>query len=255
MYRPAQLTTHGLATSLLMLLLASAPSGDALADVSYADGASACQQLLPQKKLGERAYAQQRYAAALAAFKQQAALSDYCAFNADESPVAVSERQRVIAYNNVGLSYAKLGKPLWALAWYQIAPTSRESQYNRAQLTPIKRNTAIGGIYVKYASQGAWSRIEIKPINHHYNLTWVGLNMKANGLIMGPNLGNLSLDAAKTQQVWRYTSGNCQIDFHLNGYTPLGQRRILVQSKGNLDDCGFGHGVVAQGEYVQVEDF
>lgn len=214
---------------------------------------SACLKLPQYQQAGQRAYMQKRYAAAVKAYTEQAAWSDYCRIMAEDSPIRVNERMQQIAYNNVGLSYAKWGKPLWALAWYQITPNSNTTQFNRIRLLPLKAVQPITGHYVQYAGQGAWNRLVIKAHKGQYAIEWIGLNMKTNGLMMGPNIGEIQFRAAQSLRQLQYREGNCKIDMTLGEKTALGQRRVVMKSTGDLSDCGFGNGVVAQGEYVQVE--
>ena len=54
--------------------------------------------------------------------------------NAEESGIKVTDREIEIANNNVGLSYAKLGKPQWARVWFLRDKDSKISQYNLKQL-------------------------------------------------------------------------------------------------------------------------
>ncbi len=241
-------------TLLRLTLILSLMLGSYITQASAVDleTQTACKTLPQLQKTGQSAYRQKHYSSAVKAFIQQAAWSDYCQQNAENAPIAVSDRMRDIAYNNVGISYAKWGKPLWALAWYNIAPNSRESQFNRSKILPLKLSKSLLGNYVQYAGQGAWNRLTLKQVNAQYQLRWTGLNMKRNGLIMGPNIGEFQLQAA-TQRHLQYQQGGCTIDVVIGGKSTIGQRLITLHSTGDFADCGFGNGVVANGQYVQVE--
>ena len=62
---------------------------------------------------GKKLYDQKQYAKAVKQFEDQAAWAHFCQMNAEESGIKVTDREIEIANNNVGLSYAKLGKPQW----------------------------------------------------------------------------------------------------------------------------------------------
>jgi hypothetical protein len=80
-------------------------------------------------------YDQKQYNKAIPYFERQAAWTQFCQFNAEDSNNnTFNDRDIALAQNNVGLSYAKLGKPLWARAWFLLTPDSKISQYNLKQL-------------------------------------------------------------------------------------------------------------------------
>jgi hypothetical protein len=80
-------------------------------------------------------YDQKQYNKAIPYFERQAAWTQFCQFNAEDSNNnTFNDRDIALAQNNVGLSYAKLGKPLWARAWFLLTPDSKVSQYNLKQL-------------------------------------------------------------------------------------------------------------------------
>jgi len=107
-----------------------------------------CGKLKQYARLGKQYYDQKQYAKALTQFEDQAAWSHFCQINAEESGVNVTDRDIEIANNNVGLTYAKLGKPLWARAWFLRNPDSKMSQFNLSQLPKMQQSTSLAGTYV-----------------------------------------------------------------------------------------------------------
>ena len=124
-----------------------------------------CVKIKQYRELGQKFYDQKQYQKALEQFKNQASWSAFCFSNAEESGAKISEKDIEIANNNVGLSYAKLNKPLWARAWFQIDKHSKISQFNLKQINESKQTTDLSGEYVNYAGFGEWDHISISKKN------------------------------------------------------------------------------------------
>lgn len=77
-----------------------------------------CAKVKQYAQAGKKFYDQKQYLKAAKQFEDQAAWAHFCQANAEESGIQVSDRDIEIANNNVGLSYAKLGKPQWARVWF-----------------------------------------------------------------------------------------------------------------------------------------
>lgn len=211
-----------------------------------------CGKLKQYAKLGKQYYDQKQYTQALTRFKDQAAWSHFCQINADESGVKVSDREIEIANNNVGLTYAKLGKPLWARAWFLRNPDSKMSQFNLSQLPPIKTSSALTGTYVSPNGFGQWDSITVKQQKNTYQIEFEGYYFGLRGLIYGPNLGSFETQMPLQQKKAVYRYEDCQIDLSFKTDLKLGQQ-IVVDEQQNTSGCGFGHNVSASGSYMKVE--
>ena len=201
---------------------------------------------------GQKLYQQQQYKKALEQFNHQAAWTEFCASNANVSGVRIVAKDFEIAQNNVGLSYAKLGQPLWAKVWFQLDPASKISQFNLKQLALPHISSDLSGQYVNYAGYGAWNSITVRKKNQQYQMQYDGLYMGIRSLIYGPNTGefSLSIPTNKLQATYKYE--DCHIDLKFKSNAQYGQ---FIEVKQNSRDsfCGFGHNVNAAGIYQKVE--
>lgn len=207
-----------------------------------------CKQINHFAQQGNNAYQKNQYAKALEAFKQQASLLSFCSLHEELTGKVISDNQLATAYNNVGLTYAKLNQPRWARAWYSIMPKEGKSQFNLNALGLMKSTSQKAGQYVKYIGQGQWDTIEVKPHGQNYAIHYYGLRMGLNGLIYGPNMGEFSTVISKNAQTARYHDNDygCTIDLQFN-------KGDSVRVKQSQSDCGFGMGVYAEGYYLKVE--
>ena len=94
-----------------------------------------CAKIKQYRQSGQKFYQQKNYKKALEPFQNQASWSAFCLSQKDESGIQISEKDVDIANNNVGLTYAKLAKPLWARAWFQINTQSEISQFKTISYT------------------------------------------------------------------------------------------------------------------------
>ena len=212
---------------------------------------SGCSKVQSYANNGKKFYDQKQYQKAIAQFKQQAAWSSFCAMNVEDGGTAFSERDITTAFNNVGLSYAKLGKPQWARAWFSVFPNTKASQFNLKQLPAPEKPKNFAGKYVRYAGFGQWNTMEVKPVSNAYQIEFNGLYMGLRSLIYGPNMGEFLTPMSLNKAQANYSVEDCKIDLKFQFNAQIGQQ-IAVNSS-NPMSCGFGHNVSADGMYLKVE--
>ena len=211
-----------------------------------------CATIKQYRELGQKFYDQKQYKEALAQFKNQASWSAFCFSNAEESGAKISEKDIEIANNNVGLSYAKLNKPLWARAWFQIDKQSKISQFNLKQLHEPKQATDLSGEYVNYAGFGEWDYISISKKNGQYLIAYSGVYMGITSLIYGPNMGEFETTMPLNKKQAMYQYEDCKISLQFKSSNDKGNFIEVNQSESD-SGCGFGHNVYAGGTYMKVE--
>lgn len=211
-----------------------------------------CQMVSHHAALGKKQYDQKNYQKALEHFQTQAAWTSFCMSNEDETTIKFTEQQTIIAQNNVALTYAKLGQPMWARAWLMINKDAKTNQFNLKNLAKPKISTDLSGEYVSYAGFGEWDHITVKRDQKGYNLSYAGLYMGLRSLIYGPNMGEFDTTFAlnKKRAVYKYEDCTIQLDFKAN--QNLGNYIEIKQEDGD-SGCGFGHNVNASGTYYKVE--
>ena len=212
---------------------------------------SGCSQVQSYANNGKKFYDQKQYQKAIAQFKQQAAWSSFCAMNVEDGGTAFSERDITTAFNNVGLSYAKLGKPQWARAWFSVFPNTKASQFNLKQLPAPEKPKNFAGKYVRYAGFGQWNTMEVKPVSNAYQIEFNGLYMGLRSLIYGPNMGEFLTRMSLNKAQANYSVEDCKIDLKFQFNAQIGQQ--IVVNSNNPMSCGFGHNVSADGMYLKVE--
>ena len=121
---------------------------------------------------GKKLYDQKQYAKAVKQFEDQAAWAHFCQMNAEESGIKVTDREIEIANNNVGLSYAKLGKPQWARVWFLKDKDSKTSQYNLKQLAKPQISKDLQGTYVRANGFGQSDYIKVSKKQNKYHRTY-----------------------------------------------------------------------------------
>ena len=214
---------------------------------------SGCSQVQNYANNGKKFYDQKQYQKAIAQFEQQAAWSSFCAMNVEDEGIAFSERDITTAFNNVGLSYAKLGKPQWARAWFSVFPNAKASQFNLKQLPAPEKPKNLAGKYVRYAGLGQWNTMEVKRASNAYQIDFNGFYMGLRSLIYGPNLGEFSTRMPLNKAQANYSIEDCKIDISFGFDAKLGSRAVLKQNSGD-SGCGFGHNVSAAGVFLKVEN-
>lgn len=242
--------TYSLALVMASLAFSPIVSAQTQSDDAYAaDVQRMCKKDLPRHtQEGQRFYTQKNYAKAAKAFEQQAALTDFCANN-DEK---ISEEQSITAYNNVGLAYAKMGRYQTARAWFSIWPDAPASRHNLSQLPAFQPSKTLAGKYQKYAGQGAWSTVTVKPAGQGaYTVSYDGVYMPPRALLFGPNMGDFTTKLAKDSRQTTYRSQECVLDIRFDSNTKGDWAHIkLVKGQSG---CGFGMNVSPSGDYLKVD--
>lgn len=211
-----------------------------------------CQAVSQHAALGKKLYDQKNYKKALEHFQTQAAWSSFCLSNEDETTVKFTEQQVITAQNNVALSYAKMGKPMWARAWLMINKEEKTNQFNLKNLAKPKISTDLSGEYVSYSGYGEWDHITVKRHKNAYEVSYAGLYMGLRSLIYGPNMGEFDTSFAlnKKRAIYKYEDCTIQLDFKTD--QNLGHYIEAKQESGE-STCGFGHNVYAGGTFYKVE--
>ena len=200
---------------------------------------------------GKKFYDQQQYAKAIEQFEQQATWSSFCSINVEDGGIAFTEHEISTAFNNVGLSYAKLGKPLWARAWFSVYLEAKSSQFNLQQLPAPKKSSNLAGKYVRYSGFGQWNTIEVKRTAKSYDIEFNGLYMGIRSLIYGPNIGEFQTTMPFNKTQANYRLDDCKIDLTFKFDPKVGQQIDVKETP--YTNCGFGHNVSASGVYLKVE--
>lgn len=235
------------------LFIFSTPIAVTHANSNDAEIIEECQRITQYANQGAKFYQQKNYLQALKMFKQQAARTDFCSYHEDITKKSISLDQIATAYNNVGLSYTKLGQPRWARAWFEILPEAKKSQHNLSKLPAIQPNKDKTGLYVRYSGQAEWNTLEITDNKDHYNIQFYGVRMGIMALLYGPNMGEFQTTMPKNASTATYQYEDCVIK--LNFLTPDAKgNRIQVTQNQNESGCGFGFGVYADGNYDKVEN-
>ena len=201
---------------------------------------------------GKKLYDQKQYAKAVKQFEDQAAWAHFCQMNAEESGIKVTDREIEIANNNVGLSYAKLGKPQWARVWFLKDKDSKTSQYNLKQLAKPQISKDLQGSYVRANGFGQWDYIKVSKKQNKYQIAFDGYYFGIRGLIYGPNMGQFETTMPITAKQANYRDEDCQIKLQFANDPNLGQKIEVEQNNGE-SSCGFGHNVYAGGTFYKVE--
>ncbi|MDM1758615.1 hypothetical protein HX127_13830 [Acinetobacter sp. 256-1] len=211
-----------------------------------------CLTIKTEATLGKKLYDQKNYKKALEHFQTQAAWTSFCLSNADETSVKFSENNVITAQNNVALTYAKLGKPMWARAWLMINKNEKSNQFNLKNLVKPKISHDLSGEYVSYAGFGEWDHISVKRTKNAYEISYAGLYMGLRSLIYGPNMGEFDTTFALNQKRAMYKYEDCTIQLDFKADQNLGNYIEVKQDNGD-SGCGFGHNVYAGGTFYKVE--
>jgi len=237
--------------SVLALLILLLPLGHADFSIEQ-EIRGGCNKVKAYGLLGKKYYDQKQYKKALDQFQDQASWTSFCLLNQEDSRMKLSEQDVVIANNNVGLTYAKLGKPLWARAWFLLNPEATSSQFNLSKLPTPKASHSLSGQYIRSNRFGFWDTITVTKNQSYYEISYEGLYFPYRGLISGPNMGEFITYMALDQKKTTYKTEDCKIDLAFNFDKKYGQQ-ILVKQSGISPDCGFGYNVSSEGTYLKVE--
>ncbi|WP_288383213.1 hypothetical protein [uncultured Acinetobacter sp.] len=238
---------------LSVLLLGTAIAQISAAEISYEQELKqGCAKIKSYAQLGKKYYDQHDYAKAIDQFELQASWTHFCILNQEESGSKLTARDMNLANNNVGLSYAKNGQPLWARAWFLRDGTTDTSRFNLKQLPPPAISSSLDGTYVRPNGFGQWNYVFVSKKAKSYQIDFQGYYFGLRGLIYGPNMGNFTIQMPLSQKQAQYRYQDCKIDLAFNADTKIGQFITIKQSESD-SACGFGHNVFADGIYQKVE--
>ena len=240
-------------TQLCLMVITAIGSASTVAEDSFEQELQqGCAKVKQYAQAGKKFYDQKQYAKAAKQFEDQAAWAHFCQMNAEESGIKVTDREIEIANNNVGLSYAKLGKPQWARVWFLRDEDSKISLYNLKQLPKPQITKDLQGTYVRANGFGQWDYITVKKQQNKYLINFEGYYFGIRGLIYGPNLGEFDTTMPITAKQANYHYEDCQIKLQFTNDTNNGQKIEVKQNSGE-SGCGFGHNVYAGGTFYKVE--
>lgn len=227
-------------------------SSTALAETSFENELRLnCAKVQSYASSGKKFYDQKQYKKALEFFKKQAMWSSFCEMNTEESGFSFSEQSISTAFNNVGLSYVKLGQYGWARAWFSVYPEMKNSQFNLKKLPVETQSSNFAGEYVKHAGFGQWKTITVKRTHQVYDIKFNGLYMGARSLIYGPNIGTFNTQMPLNKINALYRLDDCKINLKFGFNSKYGEH-IQVDETNNIS-CGFGNNVSANGIYSKVK--
>ncbi len=240
-------------SQLSLIAITAIISTSSFAESSFAEELQqGCAKVKQYAQQGKKLYDQKQYAKAVKQFEDQAAWAHFCKLNADESGIQVSDRDIEIANNNVGLSYAKLGKPQWARVWFLRNKDSKTSQYNLKQLPKPQITKDLQGTYVRANGFGQWDYIKVSKKQNKYEIDFDGYYFGLRGLIYGPNMGQFDTNMPVTSKQASYRYEDCTIKLQFLNDLQNGQKIEVEQNNGD-STCGFGHNVYAGGTFYKVE--
>lgn len=220
----------------------------AQAEISDQEVKEACAKVPEHARNGEQAYKAKNYAKAYDAFAEQVIWSESC--DLGDSAIAT-------AYNNVALTYIRQKEYRKAQAWLMLKPNDPKSVYNlsliKNKLAALPTPTSPAGEYWQYAGGSAWNTLTLKAGKSadEYQADYMGYYFGIMGAWMGPNTGEFSAPVGLKQGkgVIAVRDGNiahCDIALTV---TPDAAKLKTDEPQ----ECGFGHNVDANGEFVRVE--
>ncbi|MBF7958394.1 tetratricopeptide repeat protein [Rahnella victoriana] len=230
----------------LLLVAGCFASVQAFAQIDEPDIEADCVKAGIYASAGKVAYSQGDMGKAREIFRNQVAWSEFCHKPQD---------QIATAYNNIALTYIKQGDLLKAKAWLMLAPADKKSQYNLSLIQPkldtMPPSQSPAGLYWQYAGFGSWNLLEVKAEEAQFKIDFSGLYMGQMSLYYGPNIGEFSVVTAikDNHAVYHETDdasaggGECSVEMN---FAP---QSVNLHT---LNDCGFGHNVRAEGEFVRV---
>lgn len=224
-----------------------------LADLTPQEQLTAdCKKINNYTNKADALYKSKQYVKARENYEMQAALSEACQL--DEGKIST-------AYNNVALTYVHTNEFLKASAWLNINHDDKKSIYNLDKFKDeivkaegISKNK-VTGTYWKYSGSSAWSEMKVtKAKNEKYNIAYNGIYAGFLALYGGVNLGEFFtiLDVKNNEASYIMdpdNDGNCSYKF-----TFRNNRVFVDRTAGDIDECGFGHNVTAEGTYYKVQE-
>lgn len=212
-----------------------------------------CHSISQYAKNGKYYFDQKQFNLALPQFEHLATWSSICNSFEEETRIKISEKDIILAENNVGLTYAKLGKPMLARAWFSISNESKISQYNIKKLPPLDENSQLNGTYMGYLGYGRWNTITVDQNKNHYDIDFQGYAFNPKTAVLGaPNMGEFytKMPINSKTAIFKdieFSDRECLIKIQFK------QHQLKVTQTGYDSDCGFGGGVNASGIYYQIE--
>lgn len=221
-----------------------------------------CKKITSYARAGQKAYNAGHYAKARTSFEDQAAWSHACRvwFQGEQTGFSISDSAVATADNNVALTYIRQKDYLKARAWLMINPDDKKSQYNLnlikaelAKLDTSSQSKSPVGEYWQYAGNGAWNVVGVKQKGKQYEISFSGLYMGMMSMYYGPNMGEFTTlnPINNGRAVWQEseTEGlaageGCTVEM---AFKP--ERVTLKTTQG---ECGFGHNVFADGEFLRA---
>lgn len=219
----------------------------AQAEISEQEGREACAKVPEYARNGEQAYKAKNYAKANEAFENQVIWSESCQLG--DSAVAT-------AYNNVALTLIKQKAYRKAQAWLMLMPKDPKSVYNlgliKDKLAALPTSSSPVGEYWQYSGGASWNTLTLKAgkTADEYQADYMGYYFGLTGAWMGPNTGEFSAPVRLNQGkgVIAVRDGNiahCDIALTV-------KPDAVALNTDEPQECGFGHNVDANGEFVRV---
>ncbi|RYY79324.1 MAG: tetratricopeptide repeat protein [Moraxellaceae bacterium] len=248
--------------SMLLSLSALATTTQATDTTQEQQQIADCKKITRYARAGQKAYNAGHHTQARAFFEDQAAWSHACRvlFQGEQAGFSISDSAVATADNNVALTYIRQKDYLKARAWLMINADDKKSQYNLnlikdelAKLDASRPSKSPVGEYWQYAGNGAWNIVGVKQKGTQYQISFSGLYMGMMSMYYGPNMGEFTtLSPIKNgRAVWKEseTEGlaageGCIVEM---AFKP--ERVTLKTTQG---ECGFGHNVRADGEFLRA---
>lgn len=220
----------------------------AQAEISEQEGKEACAKVPQYARNGEQAYKAKNYAKAYDAFADQVIWSESC---------GLGDTALATAYNNIALTLIRQKEYRQAQAWLKLMPNDPKSVYNlgliKDKLAALPKFTSLTGEYWQYAGGTAWNTLTLKAgkTADEYQADYMGYYFGLMGAWMGPNTGEFSAPVQLKQgkgviAVRDGAIANCDIALSV---TP----DVAELKTDQPEECGFGHNVDANGEFVRIK--
>jgi len=219
----------------------------AQAEVSDREYAEACAKIPGYAHQGESAYQAKNYAKARDAFELQAMWSESCEY--DNKALAT-------AYNNIALTWIREKQYRKAQAWLNLLPRDPKSVYNlnliKDKLAALPPSSSPAGEYWQYAGGAAWNTLTLKAGKSadRYQADFMGYYFGMTGALYGPNTGEFS--APLTLKDGKGVIALREADYIHCDIAVTATPDAIDLKTDNPQECGFGHNVDANGQYVRV---
>lgn len=240
---------NSLKNNVILIALSACSAVSSAYAVDEQQQANDCKKIATYALSGQKLYDAGDYAKARDSFIEQVGWSESCQL--PDTAIAT-------AYNNVALTFIKQKDFLKAKAWLLINDQDKKSQYNlgliKNDLAKLAKIKSPVGEYWQYAGKGAWNSVAVEAKDQQYRIQFAGLYMGMMAMYYGPNIGEFETirPIKNGKATWKesaedYMKGEqgCVVDM---AFSP--DKVTLTTSQGQ---CGFGHNVVADGEFLRVK--